>query len=204
MRKAMLIVVVGVLSTGLLFGCSKSEKKNQTASQANPKQTVEETAQTHSANQVRQAVQQAMQQSRYPQAPDFELVDLNGKPVRLSDYKGKMIILDFWATWCPPCRAEIPSFVKLYSEYKDKGLVIIGVSLDREGPDVVREFAKNFKMNYPVVMGDMKTVSAYGGIEAIPTTFIINKKGQIVDRFVGYRDENTFRNEIARWLLNES
>lgn len=203
MRRWTFTAAVLFVATALVVGCGKSEKKSQTGAQA---QSQTQTAQSgkRSAQSVQEAVMNAAQKSRYPKAPDFELADLKGNTVRLSDYKGKMIILDFWATWCPPCRAEIPMFVKLYNEFKSKGLMIIGASVDRDGPDVVREFAKNFKMNYPVVMADMKTVSAYGGIEAIPTTFIINPKGEIVNRFVGYRDEATFRGEIQRWLPGAS
>jgi thiol-disulfide isomerase/thioredoxin len=86
-------------------------------------------------------------------APDWQLSDVDGKPVKLSDFKGKVIILDFWATWCPPCRAEIPGFVLLQKKYADKGFTVIGVSLDEQGPSVVKSFMRSFGMNNPVVMG---------------------------------------------------
>ena len=95
---------------------------------------------------------------------------MEGKTVRSSDFAGKVVVLDFWTTWCPPCRAEIPGFVELQKQYGDKGLVIVGVSLDQQGPEVVTPFMKQFSMNYPVVMGDAKIVQAFGGIRGIPTT----------------------------------
>jgi peroxiredoxin len=133
-------------------------------------------------------------------APVWELKDVDGKAVKLSDFKGKVVILDFWATWCPPCRKEIPGFVELQEAYKDKGLVVIGVSLDEEGAAVVKPFMTEYKVNYPMVIGDGKTVEAYGGISGIPTTFIIDKEGKIKSVHVGYRPKETFEAEIKALL----
>jgi peroxiredoxin len=135
-----------------------------------------------------------------PVAPNWQLRDINGKPISLADFKGKVVILDFWATWCPPCRQEIPGFVKLQRKYQDKGLVIIGVSLDQQGPGVVKPFVRELGMNYPVVMGDEKIVSDYGGIEAIPTTFIIDRQGEVVTAHQGFTDSATFEAEIRPLL----
>ncbi|HXG91423.1 MAG TPA: redoxin domain-containing protein [Blastocatellia bacterium] len=118
-------------------------------------------------------------------APGFALKDLSGKEVRLSDYKGKVVIVNFWATWCGPCRAEIPSFVRLRNQYYDQGLEIIGISLDEDGPGAVAGFVKQLKINYPIVMGTMETVEAYGPMDAIPTTFIIDRQGQVRSRHLG-------------------
>jgi len=135
-----------------------------------------------------------------PVAPNWQLRDINGKPINLADFKGKVVILDFWATWCPPCRQEIPGFVTLQRKYQDKGLVIIGVSLDQQGPGVVKPFVRELGMNYPVVMGDEKIVSDYGGIEAIPTTFIIDRQGEVVTAHQGFTDNATFEAEIRPLL----
>ena len=135
-----------------------------------------------------------------PVAPNWQLRDINGEPISLADFKGKVVILDFWATWCPPCRQEIPGFVTLQRKYQDKGLVIIGVSLDKQGPSVVKPFMRELGMNYRVVMGDEKIVSDYGGIEAIPTTFIIDRQGKVVTVHQGFTDNETFEAEIRPHL----
>ena len=135
-----------------------------------------------------------------PVAPNWQLRDINGEPISLADFKGKVVILDFWATWCPPCRQEIPGFVTLQRKYQDKGLVIIGVSLDKQGPSVVKPFMRELGMNYRVVMGDEKIVSDYGGIEAIPTTFIIDRQGKVVTVHQGFTDKATFEAEIRPLL----
>ena len=133
-------------------------------------------------------------------APDWELTDLNGRTTKSSDFHSKVLILDFWATWCAPCRIEIPHFVELQKQYGDKGLTVIGVSLDEQGPEVVKKFVKRLGVNYPIVMGNEKVVEAYGGIDAIPTTFVIDRQGRIVSRHMGYDDKTVFEKEIQSLL----
>ena len=146
------------------------------------------------------AVEQRPVASNYPKAPDFELENSEGKRIRLSDFKGKVVILDFWATWCPPCRMEIPGYVDLYNKYKDQGLVIIGISLDRDGWTPVRPFMQDYKINYPIVMGNGQIVQAYGNINSIPTTFTINRDGHIVDQKIGARPVEYYEEILAQWL----
>jgi len=129
------------------------------------------------------------------EAPDFTLTDMEGNKVSLSDYKGKIILLDFWATWCGPCKMEIPSFIKLQNDYKDD-VVVIGVSLDQSGPAAVVPFAKKMNINYPIVYGDGKVVQAYGGVRGIPTTFVIDKEFNIQRKYVGYTDHKVFEKDI--------
>ncbi|MGB9774129.1 MAG: peroxiredoxin family protein [Bacteroidota bacterium] len=136
-------------------------------------------------------------------APDFVLPHTQNRKIKLSDYRGKVVIVDFWATWCPPCRAEIPGFIDLYSKYKDKGFVMLGISLDEGGLSDVVPFVKQYKMNYPVLIGNSQVVAAYGGIRGIPTTFIIDKKGMIRARFEGYRPKATFENLITKLLAEK-
>lgn len=133
-------------------------------------------------------------------APQFTLKDINGRNVNLADYKGKVIILDFWATWCPPCRDEIPDFIALQNEYGKKGLQVIGISVDREGVKVVKPFYEKMGMNYPVLLTDGKVETAYGGIRAIPTTFIIDKKGSIAKKYVGFQPKSVFEKDIKGLL----
>lgn len=135
-------------------------------------------------------------------APNFELLDLKGTPVSLTDYDGKIRIVDFWATWCPPCRAEIPHFNALTEKYPD--LVILGIALDREGPQVVESFAKEFDIKYPLLMGNIETVQAFGNIESIPTTFVIDQNGLIVKKYVGYRPQSVFEADIQALLKSGS
>lgn len=129
-------------------------------------------------------------------APDFALTSADGKTIKLSDFRGKVVILDFWATWCPPCKAEIPDFIKLYSQYKDDGFQMLGVSLDQGGMSVVKPFMKSYGINYPIMLGNNQIVADYGGISAIPTTFIIDKQGRIRASFVGYKPMSVFENAI--------
>jgi peroxiredoxin len=133
-------------------------------------------------------------------APNFRLRSLDGKFVQLDSLRGKVVAVNFWATWCGPCRAEIAGFLDVYKENKSKGLEIVGISLDEEGWEVVRPFAERFKITYPVVMGTGRVVTDYGDIRAIPTTFIIDKEGNIAKRHVGYLPKPLFEKIIKELL----
>lgn len=133
-------------------------------------------------------------------APNFTLLDLEGKPFSFSDLKGKVVILDFWATWCPPCREEIPHFKALYSQYKSEGLEVVGISVDKGGVNVVKSFARDYEINYPILMGNQEVAADYGGIRGIPTTFVVDRQGRIVEKFVGYRDKEVFESVIQKLL----
>jgi thiol-disulfide isomerase/thioredoxin len=133
-------------------------------------------------------------------APEWQLNDPDGQPVKLSDFKGKVVILDFWATWCPPCKAEIPGFIALQKQYAAQGLTVVGVSLDTAGAAVVKSFMKRTGMNYPVVIGDDKIAGDYGGISAIPTTFVLDRTGNIVSSHQGFASQVVFESEIRPLL----
>ncbi|URA11037.1 TlpA family protein disulfide reductase [Thermospira aquatica] len=138
----------------------------------------------------------------YPLAPLFSEPTIFGDSiVRLEAYRGKVVLLNFWATWCPPCQAEIPDLVRLYQDFGDR-LVVIGISLDR-GPnakELVQDFYKQFKMNYPVVMGSDQLAMRYGGISGIPTSFVIDKQGRIVEKIVGFRNYSIFLDAVKTWF----
>jgi len=142
----------------------------------------------------------ASEGSLNPPAQDFSLQDLNNRTVRLSDYSGKVIILNFFATWCPPCKAEIPYFIELLDEYGDKGLAVIGVSLDEGGQSKVRDFVKDMGINYPVLMNDGLVDKQFGPIRSIPATFIIDKKGNIISQIVGSRPKAVFETAVKPLL----
>ena len=136
-------------------------------------------------------------------APDFSLPDLTGQKLDLSSYRGKVVLLDFWATWCDPCREEIPQFVELQNKYSDRGLQIIGVSMD-DGPEPVREFYQRFKMNYPVVMGNAQTGELYGGILGFPIAFLIGQDGRISAKHIGATNISVFEKEIVNLLPSKA
>jgi peroxiredoxin len=136
-------------------------------------------------------------------APAFTLPDLDGKPVALASMKGKVVILDFWATWCPPCKEEIPHFVRLQSKYKPQGLEIVGLALDLGGAKEVRPFAEEHDVNYTMLIGNEDVAKAYGNVTMIPTTFVLDRNGKIVQRFIGYTAPEVFE-ETIRPLLAAS
>ncbi len=133
-------------------------------------------------------------------APNFALKDGDGKVVHLSDYRGKVVLLDFWATWCGPCKIEIPWFIDFQRKDQDKGLVVLGVSMDDDGWNVIKPFIKGLKMNYRVLIGDDKTAQLYGGVDALPTTFLIDREGRIAAVHVGLVDRKEFENGIEELL----
>lgn len=116
---------------------------------------------------------------QFKAAPDFTLKTMEGNPFTLSDHKGKVIVLNFWATWCAPCREEIPDFIELQKELKDKGVLFVGISLDEEGWSKVRPYANKMDINYPIMVANKKIHQQYGPIRAIPTTLIVNKNGGV-------------------------
>jgi thiol-disulfide isomerase/thioredoxin len=131
--------------------------------------------------------------------PPLALRDLAGKEHKLADYKGKVVVLNFWATWCDPCREEIPHFVELQQKYGDRGLQIIGVSMD-DSPEPVRPFYQRFHMNYPVVMGTAKTGELYGGILGLPISFLIGRDGRIYSKHIGATEASVFEREITHLI----
>jgi cytochrome c biogenesis protein CcmG/thiol:disulfide interchange protein DsbE len=133
-------------------------------------------------------------------APDFSLKDADGKVVHLSDYKGKVVLLDFWATWCGPCKIEIPWFMDMQRKNKDKGFEVLGVAMDDEGWEVVKPFLADLGVNYRVVIGNDSTAEMYGGVDALPTTFLIDRTGKIAAVHVGLASKKDFEDGIQELL----
>jgi len=133
-------------------------------------------------------------------APDFKLPNGSGGTVQLSKLRGKVVAVNFWATWCGPCRAEIPGMNDVYEKYKGKGFEIVGISVDRDGWPVINPFVRKMKITYPVVLGSGDITDAYGGIDAIPTTFFVDRKGHVLMRHVGYMSRDEFEQTIKGFL----
>jgi peroxiredoxin len=133
-------------------------------------------------------------------APEFSLKDASGQTVKLSDYKGKVVLLNFWATWCGPCKVEIPWFADFEQRYRDKGFAVLGVAMDDEGWEVVRPYAEKAKVNYRLVIGNDQLADLYGGVESLPTSFIIDKEGRVAKAHVGLVSKSDYENEIKELL----
>lgn len=133
------------------------------------------------------------------EAPDFTLSDISGNSLRLSDFKGKVVLIDFWATWCPFCRESIPILNSLYNDYKDKGLEIIGIALEYDGGRTLRRFAKEKNIAYPLAVGEERLATEYSAY-GVPTRFLINRKGEIVEKFMGFQDKEILEAAIKELL----
>jgi len=128
-------------------------------------------------------------------AAEFSLQDLNGNTVKLSDYRGRVVLLEFWATWCPPCRAAIPDIEKIHQRYKDKGLVVLAISLDKGDWSFVKSFLVSYGITYAVLKGTDDIPERYK-VRSIPTTMILDKTGKIIKRYVGFGTEENFEKDI--------
>ena len=135
-------------------------------------------------------------------APDFTLTDRSGKRVRLSAFRGDVVLLNFWATWCAPCRIEIPMFVGFQQAYRDRDFVVLGVSLDDGGWNVVRPYADAKSVNYPVMVGDDRISALFGGLKALPTTLLIDRQGRVAATHIGLCQRSEYEGDIKA-LLNE-
>jgi peroxiredoxin len=133
-------------------------------------------------------------------APDFSLVALDGKTMRLSDFRGKAVLLNFWATWCGPCKIEMPWLVDLQKQYGAQGLQIVGVAMDDASKEDIAKFASDMGVNYPILIGKEAVGNDYGGVPALPETFVIARDGKIVDKIIGIRGKAEFEDVIKKAL----
>lgn len=180
MKRVLFVFMILFLTHGI-WGCQKTGESN------NPEKRLDDTTTNVETKNAKNL------------APDFTLKLTDGKDIKLSDHKGKIVILDFWATWCPPCRRAIPDLIDIQKTYQEN-VVIIGISLDTETQADVVPFIKKFGINYPVAYANMEVYQAYGNIESIPTSFIVDQSGQIVDAHVGLVDKSIYINKINELL----
>jgi thiol-disulfide isomerase/thioredoxin len=178
MKKFLILISAVIFGLGIT-GCEKNAK-----------------VETSGVNQTKAPVEKTESADI---APNFDLTSTNGKNVKLSDYRGKVVIVDFWATWCPPCRKGIPDLIELQKEFKDN-LVVIGVSLDQDTKSDVVPFMKKYGINYPIVYGNDQVIMDYGSINAIPTSFVIDKTGKIVDKHIGLVPKSEYVDKIKEIL----
>jgi len=134
------------------------------------------------------------------EAPEFSLKDIDGRTVKLSDYKGRVVLLNFWATWCGPCKIEIPWFVEFEQQLKHKGFAVLGVAMDEDGWEVVKPFLAELKVNYRTLMGNDSIAQLYGGVDSLPTSFLIDREGKIASIHVGLVSKGDYEHEIEQLL----
>ena len=133
-------------------------------------------------------------------APNFTLKDADGNPVHLTDYRGKVVLVNFWATWCGPCEVEIPWFVEFEQKYKNQGFAVLGLSMDDDGWKAVRPYIASHKINYRVMIASEVVSQQFGDIDSLPTSFVLDRQGRIATNHVGLIDKRDYQNEILKLL----
>ena len=134
-------------------------------------------------------------------APDFNLLDLAGKEVKLADFTGKAMLVVFWTSWSKPCQEQLKALTELQQQYGGKDFTVLAISLDDKGADAVKNYAETQKLNFPIVMGDYKAVQDFGGLQAIPTTFVIEKGHNVVQKHVGIIEKSTLESELKTIVI---
>ncbi len=198
-RKLSVLSILGAL----FLGCSSGGDNSSPDAEA-----VEVSAETSQADMAAAealkkkgtVTEPAIDTSSFRAAPAWAMPDLDGGTLTNADLAGKVVIVDFWATWCGPCKAAIPHLIELYDEYKDQGVEIVGVSLDRQGARIVEPFVNQAKINYPIVIGNAQVVQDFGGFRGIPTAFVISQDGKIVRKHVGFRPKEAYEKDIRALL----
>lgn len=129
-------------------------------------------------------------------APEFALESLEGKTIRLSDFRGKAVLVNFWATWCQPCKIEMPWFEEMQKQYGPKGFQVVGIAMDDAGKDEIAKFAKDMGVNYPILIGKEAVGDAYGGVQFLPSSFFVDRQGKVVDHIFGLKSRSEIEDDI--------
>jgi len=188
-------VILVFLASLLFWSCSKTEKKSAEASQSEASES-EVSAQTESLENI----VKPESNGTLGTIPDYEFETMSGDNINISDYRGKVLMINFWATWCGPCRKEIPELVQLKKKYESDGLEILGIALDEEGFEVVEPFLKQFDINYTIVMDDYSYGNELGGIYMVPTTYLVRSDGKIAFRKIGEITVENIEQKITELL----
>jgi cytochrome c biogenesis protein CcmG/thiol:disulfide interchange protein DsbE len=196
---AVIVTAVALLAIAIPFVWSPGEEASETADVSAPASAAAAGTQAAANGEENGA---ACMANAKPANFDFTIKDVDGNDVSLSTYKGKVVLLNFWATWCGPCKAEIPGFVRLQEKYRDQGLVIVGYSVD-DTAEKAKAYAAQYKMNYPILLGEGKEdlQDAYGPIWGLPSSFIISREGKVCRKHIGIAPEAVFEKEVVA-LLN--
>ena len=204
MQKGLLVVAIGIALGVLIFLGIKDIRKFGTepgSSYSPPTSATDKTSNEEEAPASDEKAPSVIQFVKDPRpAPEFTLKEINGGTINSADYHGKVILVNFWATWCPPCRAELPDLIALQDKYKDK-LQIIGLSDDTGPIDDVKTFVKEHKINYPIALATPELESKFGGVMGLPTSFLVNTDGKVMQKHIGLRNPKLYDTEI-RALLN--
>jgi cytochrome c biogenesis protein CcmG/thiol:disulfide interchange protein DsbE len=193
-----ILLAVGIVLTGIVIGIASTRSHRVVSASASLPGKSAVSAGAEKSDKAAQDRVVLFASNPIP-APPFLVADIDGAPISTADWHGKVVLLNFWATWCPPCREEIPEMIALANRYKDR-LQIIGISMDDGPPEEVRAFAKQIGINYPVVMWSREIIREYGGVPALPTSFIINPEGRVVQKHVGLYSEDVYEIEVRALL----
>jgi peroxiredoxin len=199
-QRIMLAVGIAAIVSGLLLAKPPAHPQNT----AKPSTTADDKTQTPASQPNDKPAPSLPPMPETPKegstAPDFTLPDMKGKSIQLSSFKGKAVVVDFWATWCGPCKIEMPWLVDLQKKYGPQGLQILGVAMDDADDETIQEFARKMGVNYPVLKGTEAVADQYGGLDGLPATFFVDRSGKIVDVAFGLVSQSVIEDSIKRAL----
>jgi len=196
---ALCTLFLGIITIFMATGCSSESRESESATEQ-----ASSNGQTKPLDRLDPYSAPLYPAQRKAKARDFTVNTVAGNTFTLSDYEGKVVVLNIWATWCAPCREETPEFVDLYTKYQDEGLVILGVSIDKQGESVVKPFMDKYKVNYPIVIDRGTIMDKYGPTMSIPTTYIIDRSGNLKYFAVGALTQKELEPRLKELLAKDA